>query len=414
MFAPFPDGVTGERRHDPVASVAVWCHELKLPSLVWLDSAVVGPDACSLVAACPDDLQKGNVADWPVFTGALARFQREHPGGAVVGYIEYDGSFLFGFYPQPLIYRHADGRWAFPAGEPAWHREASSGTIAIPTWRTPLEFIFGTPRAEFYRWVEQAQEHIAAGNIYQVNLAHQARAEWPLNASPFALYLRLRAISPAPQAAYLALHPDRTILCSSPEEFLRMQGRRIQTRPIKGTRPRGNSEAADRQSAAELLASEKERAELLMITDLLRNDLGRCCEYGSVATSDLFQIEPFAQVFHLVSTVEGRLRPGITHAQAVQMCSPGGSITGAPKKRAREIIASLEAGTRGPYTGSIGAFLPGEDSQFNIAIRTIIVEDGHAHFHVGAGIVADSDPALEWEETLHKGAGILRAAGFPD
>jgi anthranilate/para-aminobenzoate synthase component I len=190
-----------------------------------------------------------------------------------------------------------------------------------------------------------------------------------------------------------------------------MDGRQILTRPIKGTRPRGRDAAGDAAAASELRASPKERAELVMITDLERNDLGQVCDYGTVQARELLKLEPYAQVHHMVSTVAGRLRPGVDHIDALRACFPGGSVTGAPKKRARQIIAELEPEPRGLYTGAIGCFRYDGSSTFNIAIRTALLEpDGRAHFHAGAGIVADSHPPQEWAETLWKASGILRAA----
>jgi para-aminobenzoate synthetase component I len=200
------------------------------------------------------------------------------------------------------------------------------------------------------------------------------------------------------------------VLSSSPESFLKMSGRAVCTRPIKGTRPRRADATADEKSAYDLITSPKEIAELIMITDLERNDLGQVCEFGSVTVPELLTIERHEQVFHLVSTVEGRLRPDVDHLAALRACFPGGSITGAPKRRAREIIAELEPEPRGLYTGAIGWIGFNGESQFNIAIRTVVIEDGCAHFHVGAGIVADSKPEREWQETLDKAAGILLAA----
>ena len=190
-----------------------------------------------------------------------------------------------------------------------------------------------------------------------------------------------------------------------------MQGARIATRPIKGTRPRfADDPARDRAAVRELTTSDKERAELLMITDLERNDLGQVCEFGSIAVPELWRVESFAQVFHLVSTVTGTLRPHVDHVDAFRACFPGGSITGAPKKRASEIIAELEPHARGLYTGAIGWFGFDGRSQWNIAIRTAVQQADQITFHVGSGIVADSIPQHEYEETLHKAAGILAAA----
>ena len=255
--------------------------------------------------------------------------------------------------------------------------------------------------------VERAKEYIAAGDIYQVNLSRKFEAPWSGDALQF--YEALRHYSPAPYAAWLDLG-GRQVLSSSPELFLHMSGRAIRTRPIKGTRPRHADATADALSEYELVTSPKEIAELVMITDLERSDLGRVCEYGRVRATELLKLERYEQVFHLVSTVEGRLRGEIDHAAALQSCFPGGSITGAPKKRAREIIAELEPEPRGLYTGAIGYFGFNGESRFNIAIRTVIMENGIAHFHTGAGIVADSVPEKEYEETQHKAAGILMAA----
>jgi aminodeoxychorismate synthase component I len=255
--------------------------------------------------------------------------------------------------------------------------------------------------------VRRAQEYIAAGDIYQVNLAHRFEADWDGN--PFAFYQALRHYSPAPYSAFLTLG-GRHLLSSSPESFLKISGRSIRTRPIKGTRPRRADPHADERSAYDLLTSQKEVAELVMITDLERNDLGSICEFGSVSVRDLLRLERYEQVFHLTSTVEGRLRPEMDHVSALKACFPGGSITGAPKKRACEIIAELEPSPRGAYTGAIGWFGYNGESQFNIAIRTAVAAQGKVHFHVGAGIVADSDPEREWQETLDKAAGLLLAA----
>jgi para-aminobenzoate synthetase component 1 len=220
----------------------------------------------------------------------------------------------------------------------------------------------------------------------------------------------LRDISPAPFSAFMRLE-NTTVLSSSPELFLQMSGNAVRTRPIKGTRPRHHDPAVDEKSAYDLLTSPKEIAELIMITDLERNDLGQVCDFASVRTTELLKLERFAQVFHLVSTIEGSLRPNIDHLDALAACFPGGSISGAPKKRALEIILELEPIPRGLYTGAIGYIGANGESQFNIAIRTAMIEaNRRAHFHVGAGIVADSDPEREYQETLDKAAGILRAA----
>jgi para-aminobenzoate synthetase component 1 len=261
-------------------------------------------------------------------------------------------------------------------------------------------------KSEFIKMVRLAQEYIRLGHIYQVNLSHRLSVPWP--AGGWELFRRLMEVSPAPYAAYL--NGGAFELCSSsPEMFLRMSGARIETRPIKGTRPRSADATRDAQLAYELQTSPKELSELLMITDLLRNDLGRVCEFGSIQVPDLFRLERYAQVQHLVSTVEGRLRPDVTHFNAFSFCFPGGSISGAPKIRALEIIDELEQVARGPYTGALGYLGFNRETQLSIVIRTAICLEQRAFFHIGAGIVSDSSPEAEYEETLAKAAGFWRA-----
>ena len=279
-------------------------------------------------------------------------------------------------------------------------------------------------RAGFLAAVARAQRYIRAGDIYQVNLSQRLTVGvQALACSPdtlkrglqrghqsfaWKLFQRLTAVSPAPFAAFLDCG-DFQIASSSPELFLRVSGAHILTRPIKGTRPRHAEPTRDAQLAYELQTSAKELAELVMITDLLRNDLGKVCEYGSVQVPELARLEKFAQVQHLVSTVEGRLRGDVTHFAALASCFPGGSITGAPKIRAMEIIDELEPVTRGPYTGALGYLGFNRESQLSILIRAAVCKNNLAHFHVGAGIVADSVPEAEYDETLAKAAGFLAA-----
>lgn len=365
-----------------------------LPGLVFFDSAM--GSGKSIVAAAPTEIVSGN---WQLLEEKLAA--RSGQDGMAAGFVDYDGKFCFGFYEEVLIYDHGQKRWSETGGLVEKMRPAKCGSAAAPGFES------GTSRAEFCAMVERARDYIAAGDIYQVNLSHQFKAEWQGDA--FAFYLALRRCSPAPYASYMELG-GHSILSSSPESFLDIEGAQICTRPIKGTRPRRDEQGADQQSAMELVSSPKEIAELVMITDLERNDLGQICEYGSVRATELLKLERYQQVYHLVSKVEGRLRKNVSHPQALQACFPGGSITGAPKKRAREIIAEIEPVRRGLYTGVLGYFGFKGQSQFNIAIRTVVIEGACAHFHVGAGIVADSVPEAEYEETLHKASGILLAA----
>ena len=377
---------------------------------VFFDSAREGGSRFSILAAEPSFVMRGRTdRDWDALRRVLLErstsgVDRGFPRGFAAGCVAYDGEFEFGFYDEPAVFEHREGAWI--ATEAFEHRIEKASS---PSHRELLmeRFETGIEREAFCRMVWRAQEYIAAGDIYQVNLSHRFSAPWCGDAWRF--YQALRSCSPAPFAAWLNLS-EKKVLSSSPECFLRMSGSRIRTRPIKGTRPRRADAAADESSAYDLITSPKELAELIMITDLERNDLGRICEFGSVKVTELLKLERHEQVFHLVSTVDGQMRPDVDHVTALRACFPGGSITGAPKKRACEIIAELEPVPRGLYTGAIGYFGYNGESQFSIAIRTLILEHGVAHFHVGAGIVADSDPESEYQETLDKASGILVAA----
>ena len=393
-----------------------------LPGLVFFDTALPSPTtdaaAVSLIAAEPATILTGRTeGDWTALGQAVAARQSAEPtqgalpSGFAAGWVDYEGAFCFAFYDKLLAYCHAESRWFSVGGGAAeWVKLLQENREPRELSHPPAPLCFAPTmrREDFLRRVERAREYIAAGDIYQVNLSHRFTAPWQ-GGDPFTFYAALRRCSPAPHAAFLSLN-GLTVLSSSPELFLEMRGGHIRTRPIKGTRPRRACPEADARSARELVSSPKEIAELTMITDLERNDLGRVCAFGSVTVPELCKLERFAQVFHLVSTVEGRLRPECDHVAALRACFPGGSITGAPKKRAMEIIAELEPEPRGLYTGAIGYFGFNGASQFNIAIRTVVIEGGAAHFHVGAGIVADSQPEMEWQETLDKAAGILLAA----
>jgi len=286
-----------------------------------------------------------------------------------------------------------------PVGEQV-KRRAGTGTPSVQS---------NLSRARFLSSVERAQRYIRAGDIYQVNLSQRLEAKSPFTGWEF--FQRLASVSPAPFSAYLDCGGFQ-IASSSPESFLQMSGSQIRTRPIKGTRPRSTDINRDAQLTYELQTSPKEMAELVMITDLLRNDLGKVCEYGSVQVPELVRLERFPQVQHLVSTVEGRLRDDVTHFAAFASSFPGGSITGAPKIRAMEIIDELEPVTRGPYTGALGYLGFNRESQLSITIRTAICKEDKIYFHVGAGIVADSNPEAEYEETLAKARGFLAALDF--
>ncbi len=264
----------------------------------------------------------------------------------------------------------------------------------------------GFTRPEYIKAVEKAREYITAGDIFEINLSQRFEAE--LCVTPYELYQRLRQINPAPFACYLGFD-EVTVVSASPERFLRLRGDRAETRPIKGTRPRGKTPKEDRALAIELLNSTKERAENIMIVDLERNDLGRVCRFGTVKVTELVIPEIFPTVFHLTSTVEGRLREGKNGIDLIKATFPGGSITGAPKIRSMEIIDELEPTKRSIYTGNIGYLSFNGDLDLNIVIRTFLVKGSKSYFQVGGAVVYDSDPEAEYQETLDKARALIDA-----
>jgi para-aminobenzoate synthetase component 1 len=277
----------------------------------------------------------------------------------------------------------------------------------ISAWRSNFD------RAGYEAAVQQVIDYIFAGDIFQANLSQSFRAEFARDAIPkrFDLYRRLRDFSSAPFGAFLNFG-DVAVLSNSPERFLRLRDGKIETKPIKGTRPRGETPLADAELAQELMLSPKDRAENIMIVDLLRNDLSKVSNPHTVETPTICALESYANVHHLVSTVTGELKDGKTAIDALRACFPGGSITGAPKIRAMEIITELEGTTRGAYCGAIGYVGFDGAMDTNIAIRTLAVNGGKMAFNVGGGIVADSDPAMEYEETLAKAAKMFEVFGI--
>lgn len=251
-------------------------------------------------------------------------------------------------------------------------------------------------------------DYILAGDIFQANLSQRFQAPLPSRLSSYDLYKKLRTINPAPFSAYLNF-PDTVIASASPERFIQLTDRHVETRPIKGTRPRGKTIDQDTLLAQELLTSQKDLAENVMIVDLLRNDLSRVCEAHSVNVSQLCGLETYASVHHLVSVVEGTLNRDLTAVDLLKATFPGGSITGAPKIRAMEIIAELEPTQRGPYCGSIGYIGFDGNMDSSITIRTFCINNHIVTFQVGGAIVADSDPVQEYEETLTKAHALMRA-----
>jgi anthranilate synthase component 1 len=298
------------------------------------------------------------------------------------------------------------------------------GAVAMPErpparLRTPEPSLDG---AAYRRAVEIAKEHIAAGDIFQVVLARRWKV--PQRVEPLALYRALRMVNPSPYMVLLELSARAAaggggleitaLVGASPEMLVRKTGRRLETRPIAGTRPRGADEAGDERLAADLLADPKERAEHVMLVDLGRNDLGRVAIAGSVRVPTFMEVERYSHVMHLVSSVEAELAPGRDALDALFACFPAGTVSGAPKIRAMEIIDALEPEARGPYAGAVGYLSFTGDLDTCIAIRTLVVERGETSVTAGAGIVADSDPAAEERETENKAAGLLAAVALAE
>lgn len=402
------------------------CHRLGRPG------ETTGQDPLRALATLLSDYDLANPSDSNLSTGAP--FQ-----GGLIGYIGYDIAPLIerlprrcprdsempdirlGLYDAYVIVDHRAARATLHAvdilgeGSAITRKRLDAMRAAIERpltpWEQPLTVAPtpATPKYAYLSAVARALEYIAAGDVFQVNLSQRFVASIQAeSAHLYGLYERLTKRSPAPYAAYLGWERN-AILSSSPECFYETAGHHIVTRPIKGTAPRGQDAATDLQSANQLRASAKDRAELTMIIDLERNDLGRVCEFGTVRVVEPYAVESFAQVHHLVSMIEGRLRAGVGPVDIVRAMHPGGSITGAPKIRAMEIIDELEPNRRGVYTGAIGYFSRGGRSAFNIAIRTMIVEGTRVTYQVGGGIVADSDPEAEYDETMAKGRGLFEA-----
>lgn len=368
--------------------------------------------------------------------------------GGVVGYFGYElaqhlerlplastddlrfPDLLLGFHDVIVAFDHQTRRsWICSSGLPettargrqaraaerlrhiAGRLKAAPAPADRPSPRSPIGIASNFTRAAYEAAVRRVIDYIFAGDIFQANLSQRFSATLPQNWRPYDLYLRLRTMNPSDFAAFLRFG-DVTVASASPERFLRLADGCVETRPIKGTRPRGVSPEEDRALAAALRTSEKDRAENVMIVDLLRNDLSRVCRDGSVAVPALCELQTLATVFHLVSTVTGELRPGATAIDLLEACFPGGSITGAPKIRAMEIIAELEPTRRGPYCGSIGYIGFDGSMDTSIVIRTYAMRGRHIVFQAGGGIVADSDPAEEYEETLVKARALIAALSW--
>ena len=381
---------------------------------------------------------------WLSYFGELARFHREHYGlakpaspdipfcGGLIGVLGYDagnpvnrvtaalpttrhsGANLHA-YDWAVVQDHLRQRAVLVAqpGVSAARRNEllarlrdrrstrNTGFLLRGAFRSNLD------EAAYRNAFERIQHYIQAGDCYQVNLAQRFTA--PYEGDPWHAYRELRQVAAAPFSAYLTLGNDEAVMCLSPERFLTLHGHHVQTAPIKGTRPRHRDPAADRLAAAELYRSEKDRAENVMIVDLLRNDLGRSCTPGSIHVDALFEVQSFPTVHHLVSTISGVLAPGRKDYDLLRDSFPGGSITGAPKRRAMEIVAELEPHAREVYCGSVFYISADGRMDSNIAIRTLLCSDGEVRCWGGGGIVADSQWRQEYQETYDKVGRFLDA-----
>jgi len=366
--------------------------------------------------------------------------------GGAVGYFSYDlchfvehlpstaiddlklPECYFAFYDVIFAFDHLEGRaylvaTGFPELEEGQRlKRARMRLEEMKNWLYPSHSVIAVSRSpeqnkeitlksnftpeEYIKAVNRVREYIAAGDVFQVNLSQRFQAD--LEILPYELYKRLRRVNPAPFASYLNF-PEVAIVSASPERFLKVQGDLVETRPVKGTRPRGRDPVEDQRLAQELTHSIKDRAENVMIVDLERNDLGRVCRYGTIKVTELAILETFPTVFHLTSTIVGRLHRGKSDIDLLKATFPGGSITGAPKVRAMEIIDELETTKRSVYTGSIGYLSFNGDLDINIVIRTFIIKEGRAYFQVGGGIIYDSDSEAEYMETLDKAKALLQA-----
>ena len=394
----------------------------------------VAADPVAHVSALLEPFAAEPVAGLPPFQGGAAGYVGYDWGAQLerVPRTRYDDlaipDVMLGLYDWVIAWDHQTKRaWVISTGIPeqgaarrdrAARRlafvkerlaERRSDRLAAPSYPVPdvpgLRSNF--TREGYLDAVARVIEYVYAGDIFQANLSQ--RLEAPLAGTPFELYRRLRQRNPAPFAAYLAFG-DVVVVSSSPERFLCVDaGRRVETRPIKGTRPRGVGPEHDAALALALAESDKDRAENVMIVDLLRNDLSRVCQPGTVRVPELFALEHYQTVHHLVSTVVGELAPELDALDLLRAAFPGGSITGAPKVRAMQIIAELEPTQRGVYCGSIGYLSATGALDSSIVIRTYLVVGRDVYFQVGGGIVADSDPEQEYRETLDKARGLIAA-----
>ncbi len=388
------------------------------PQAFFLDSSLRNPAArFSYMGFVPFKTVKGGLADLKreFNKHCIRRHDLTFPAGAV-GYLGYDGSVYFGFYDTILCVDHQQRRLiisSFSKGRVKDVTNMCHGREAKP----PEQSFYGSSftiqsnftKPAYIKAVRQALGHIRRGDIYQINLSHQLRFKapaWRQHLHPVGVYQHLRQSFPSEFGAYID-DGKQVILSASPERFLKLHDRTVEVKPMKGTRPRGRTKLQDKKLKEELKGSPKEIAELLMVTDLERNDLGRVCDYKTIKVSSMRAIETYASVFQATSTVQGRLRQDRDQFDLLQATFPSGSVTGCPKIEAMKIIKKLEHGSRGLYTGALGYISFAGDMDFNVMIRTMFLKRHDITFHVGGGIVADSEPEAEWQETWDKARPLI-------
>ncbi|HZD17507.1 MAG TPA: anthranilate synthase component I family protein [Actinomycetota bacterium] len=414
---------------DPAAVLVVDEDGLQISSVtrdLGFDAEATGDPRADLVALA-ERFRAPRVEGLPPLTGGLVGFlsyeaaglldRHPFPAGEVaappVGLLVVDRAVVFDHWRQRLLLvAHApagDRAAGLEALEDLSARLARPGAIAPEPLGDGGSTDAGQPNMDderFRQIVRTMKERVFAGDVYQG--VPSRRVTFPSTRGGFPVYRRLRVTNPAPYMFFVRML-GMELAGSSPEPLVRVEGRNVSTRPIAGTRPRGETEVRDRLYEHELLADPKERAEHAMLVDLARNDLGRVCTPGTVRATELMVVERFSKVMHIVSTVEGELADGMHPLDALAATFPAGTVTGAPKRRAMELIAQLEPTARGPYAGAVGYLTFAGDLDFCITIRTVVVADGHAHVQTGAGIVADSDADVELAETKAKAAALLPA-----
>ena len=416
---------------------------IDLPYPVWLDSSHSEDSRYHILSAAPDQYISAKTANAKnarsLFQDAQALLDslpKRNPmpnipfQGGLIGYFSYElgaadlgvqqtnspliPSGFVGLYLWALIIDNLNQSQQLvfhPSCDPktkalviSRYSSASARLLAEDTFSLRSPFSPSADKTTYQRNTSDIDRYIHAGDVYQVNFARHYSA--PYTGNTFQAYLRLRQRAPAPYSGYLKLD-EGAILCHSPEQFLEIQGRRVRTRPIKGTAPRSGDSQLDKRNAEVLIASEKDRSENLMIVDLMRNDLSKHCTPGSVQTSKLFELKSYSNVHHLVSEITGELDSASSGLNLLSDSLPAGSITGAPKKRAVEVIGELETRQRSFYCGNLGYASLCGNLDFNIGIRSLVADGQHIHCWGGGGIVADSHPEKEYQEILHKVGGLM-------